>query len=799
MARHRSARPSVASMVSTTSTNGTRSRSKLSYEQSALLTLAENSLKRQKKPLNISAIVKDAERRAQEQGLSLGVQARTRIKKAVEKLSDNGAITEAPRKGRAPFQYSLTPKAVKAFNDAKSHRRSNIGIAKEMSDTLKGNDRPTKRRRSSMSAGVISSSQPSQHATIEKLKLELAVARSEIKSLKQSNQSLLDQQLDDDDDYDTFGSPTRKALSSQRSVVDSPIRPSGKKGLSFLGRHTRPTTPEPTEHGSPEYEAPEDIDYTNGIDAEREFTPPNSSPPDAMISRFEQFEQEPQILQERAQTEIKLKQHEASVSELTLEKARMAEEIATLKNQVQHERGIVAHLTQEKHEADLVRVELTQAYKDHDSTRRDLVQLEREKVDLEARCASMNLSQQELKILVSKAEVDIKAHMDIQSQLRATLISTNQELETANTSLLSSQEEARRLTESLAVAEATIAVLNENVSARESSYKDLQETQSLAAEQLRTLRSEVQSLRDTLSFAEDRATTAEAIAAERNLQIGGLQADREAMQTTVIGLREQKEELARENVTLMSRIKGSDALVADLRTQVEHMSSEAGALQGLVVDLRSSLDAAQLEKDAAEAKFEIKRSELSHRIADCEKANLEATRATEKLQDDLKASNSQLSDRKAEIIRLNSSLAGLRSEIKVLKDAKDIISSKLHSSVEETKKLNQRAGELQRQDEANIQEINRLKADLVHHKNSIEEHQDVISKLELQLDSLRNHKIESLRKRRARVEAEAKRLKDEEAELTQEAIDVDQWDETLSQSRAARSSLAPSFAIMSSP
>ncbi|KAF8761944.1 hypothetical protein RHS01_00484 [Rhizoctonia solani] len=697
-------------MVSTTSTNGTRSRSKLSYEQSALLTLAENSLKRQKKPLNISAIVKDAERRAQEQG---------------SRLDDNGAITEAPRKGRAPFQYSLTPKAVKAFNDAKSHRRSNIGIAKEMSDTLKGNDRPTKRRRSSMSAGVISSSQPSQHATIEKLKLELAVARSEIKSLKQSNQSLLDQQLDDDDDYDTFGSPTRKALSSQRS--------------------------------------------------------------------------EPQILQERAQTEIKLKQHEASVSELTLEKARMAEEIATLKNQVQHERGIVAHLTQEKHEADLVRVELTQAYKDHDSTRRDLVQLEREKVDLEARCASMNLSQQELKILVSKAEVDIKAHMDIQSQLRATLISTNQELETANTSLLSSQEEARRLTESLAVAEATIAVLNENVSARESSYKDLQETQSLAAEQLRTLRSEVQSLRDTLSFAEDRATTAEVIAAERNLQIGGLQADREAMQTTVIGLREQKEELARENVTLMSRIKGSDALVADLRTQVEHMSSEAGALQGLVVDLRSSLDAAQLEKDAAEAKFEIKRSELSHRIADCEKANLDATRATEKLQDDLKASNSQLSDRKAEIIRLNSSLAGLRSEIKVLKDAKDIISSKLHSSVEETKKLNQRAGELQRQDEANIQEINRLKADLVHHKNSIEEHQDVISKLELQLDSLRNHKIESLRKRRARVEAEAKRLKDEEAELTQEAIDVDQWDETLSQSRAARSSLAPSFAIMSSP
>jgi hypothetical protein len=37
MARHRATRPSIASVISTTSTNGTRSRKKLSYEQSEQL------------------------------------------------------------------------------------------------------------------------------------------------------------------------------------------------------------------------------------------------------------------------------------------------------------------------------------------------------------------------------------------------------------------------------------------------------------------------------------------------------------------------------------------------------------------------------------------------------------------------------------------------------------------------------------------------------------------------------------------------------------------------------------------
>ncbi|CCO27258.1 hypothetical protein BN14_01294 [Rhizoctonia solani AG-1 IB] len=760
----------------------------LAHDQSyrALLTLAENSLKRQKKPLNLSAIVKDAERRAQERGLSLGVQARTRIKKAVEKLGESGAIAEAPRRGRAPIQYSLTPKAVKVFNDAKSHRRSDAGIAKEMSDILKESDRPPKRRRSSVSAGLASSSQPSQRAIIDKLKAQLAAAQSEIKSLKHLNQDLLDQQLDNDDDYDAFGSPTRKALSSQRSEIDSSIRPSSVKGLSFLGRPTRPTTPEPTEHGSPEYEVPNDIHYTIGMEPEREFTPPLSSPPEAATS---QFEQEPQLLQESSETETKLKQLEASMAELSLEKIRMEEEIVALKNQVRHERETVAYLTQEKHEADLVRVELAQISKDRDSARRDVTRLEHAKGDLESRCSSIKLAEQELKTLLSKAEADIKTHVDIQSQVRAELIGTIQDLEAANTSLLSSHDEARRLTESLAVAEATMAVLNENILARESSYRDLQDDQLLATEQLRTLRSEVQSLRDTLSATESRATVAEATIAEHELRIGGLQADREAMQTTVVGLRSQKEVLAKENIALMSRIQELDALATDMHAQTASISSEAQGLRNLITDLQSSLNTVQAKKDEAEANFEVERSELNRSVIEYKTASLEATRMKEKLQDDLRACSSQLSDHKAEVARLNSTLSGLNSEMEVFKDSKTV----------EVNELNQRIHEIQRKDEGNMEQIRRLKTSLTQHKNSIEEHQDAISKLELQLDSLRQHKVESLRKRRARVEAEAKRLQDEEAELTQEAIDVDQWDESISQSRAGRSSLAPSFAIPSSP
>ncbi|CAE6470203.1 unnamed protein product [Rhizoctonia solani] len=798
MARHRATRPSIASVVSTASTNGTRSRSKLSYEQSTLLTLAENSLKRQKKPLNISAIVKDAERRAHEQGLPLGVQARTRIKKVVGELSERGAIAEAPRNGRAPVKYSLTPKAVRLFNDAKARRRSDIGIVKEVSDTLKGSDRPAKRRRSSVSMGVTSSPRSTQQTTVEKLKAELAAARSEIRSLKQSNQDLLDQQLDDDEDYDSFGSPTRKALSSQRLGTESPVRPPGDtRGFSFVGgRPTQPTTPEPTEHGSPEYDALDDNDFTLGMEMQREITPPNSSPPDATAPRFEPGHQ---VMQERSETEIKLKQLEASMAELTLEKTRMAEEIVTLQNQVRHERETVSRLTQEKHEADLVRVELTQVSKERDSAHRDVTRLEQEKAELEAGYASMKLAGQELKALVSKAEADIKTRVDAQSQLRTELADTTRELEMVNASLTASQDEARRLNESYAMTEATIAVLNGNLSARESTISELQKTRSLTAEQLQTLRGEIQALRDALLLAEDRITTAESIVNERGMQIGGLQADQEAMRATVAGLRAQKVELSNENSGLLARIKESNALVADLRAQVESITFEAQGLQTLVSDLQSSLNTTQLAKDEAEAEFEVECSNLNRRITERDATISEAGRVTEKLKDELVTCSNKLSDREAEVIQLNSALAKSISEVESLKNAKEVISNKLNSSTKEVKKLNERLGELQKRDKANVERIDELEADLVLHRNSIEEHQDVISKLELQLDRLRRIELESLRKRRAKVEAEAKRLRDEEAELTQEAIDVDQWDESLTQSRAARSSLAPSFAIQSSP
>ncbi|KAH7344514.1 hypothetical protein B0J17DRAFT_4251 [Rhizoctonia solani] len=797
MARHRATRPSIASVVSTASTNGTRSRSKLSYEQSTLLALAENSLKRQKKPLNISAIVKDAERRAHNQGLPLGVQARTRIKNVVGKLSENGAIAEAPRQGRAPARYSLTPRVVKLFNDAKAHRRSDVGIVKEVSSTLKGSDRPAKRRRSSVSEGVISSLRSTQQPTIEKLKAELATARSEIKSLKQSNQALLDQQLDDDDDYDAFGSPTRKALTSQRLGTDNlTCPPSGMRGFSFIGgRPTRPTTPEPTEHGSPEYEVPEDIDYAAGMGMDRDITPPNSSPPDATAPRLEP---EHQTL-ESSEAELKLKQLEASMAELTLEKTRMAEEIVALQNQVRHERETVSRLTQEKHEADLVRVELTQVTKERDSAHRDVARLEHDKEKLEDTCASMKLAEQQLKDLVSKKEADIKAHVDIQSQLCSELASTTRELETVNASLVTSQGEARRLTESLAVAETSIAVLNGNLSARESAVSELLETQSLNMGQLQTLRGEIQTLRDMLSMAEGRVATAETIAAERGLQIGGLQADQEAMRATVTGLRTQKAELADENSGLLLKLNESNTVATDLRAQIENMLSKEQSLQDSITNLQSSLDATRVEKKKVEAKFEAERSDLNRRIIDRNATISDADRLTKKLQGDLAVYSDKLSGHEAEVVRLNSALVESAAEIQSLKSAKDAISSKLNSSTEETKKLNKRLNELQRKDESNMKQIDQLEKSLVQYRNSVEEHQDVISKLELQLERLRSIELESLRRRRARVDAEAKRLRDEEAELTQEAIDVDQWDESLTQSRIGRSSLAPTLPILSSP
>lgn len=112
----------------------------------------------------------------------------------------------------------------------------------------------------------------------------------------------MDQQLDDDDDDDDiFGSPTRK---SRNAVTELPARPplAFGKSISFLGnRPTRPTTPEPTEHGSPEYEAPGEFDYDMGMN--RDITPPSSSQPDAInLERS----QDRSLVPEKSEMELKV-------------------------------------------------------------------------------------------------------------------------------------------------------------------------------------------------------------------------------------------------------------------------------------------------------------------------------------------------------------------------------------------------------------------------------------------------------------------------------------------------------------
>ncbi|KAG8696216.1 hypothetical protein FRC09_008651 [Ceratobasidium sp. 395] len=540
--------------MSTTSANGTRTRTKLSYEQNALLALAENSLKRNKKPLNVSAIVKDAERRAHEQGLELGIRARPRIKKAVEKLAEQGAIAEAPRKGRTPAEYRLTPKAVKVYNDAKSHRRSDIGIAKETLDTLKDDvERPNKRRRSSVSAAAASPPRPVQQATITKLKAELTAARSEIASLKKSNEELLDQQLDDDDDDIFDFSPN----ADTSRVTDRSARPSfpATHGLSFLGgRPTRPTTPELTENGSPEYDAPGEFDFDAGMT--REMTPPSSSPPDTLGPRRIHEQTTPQ----KSEIELKMERLETSMAELALEKAQMAEEIAALKNQVEHER---------------------------------------------------------------------------------------------------------------------------------------------------------------------------------------------------------------------------------LNAQVDSLHGE--------------LDAIRFDKDQLQARAEADSATAGRFIAQRDATIAERDMQVAKLGADLKGKSQELFERQKQIGQLQVALAESANETKSLRSSQKATETELATSIKTIEERNGAIADLRTKDQASTKRIGELKSDLAKHKEAIEEHQDVISKLELQLERLRDIEHESLRRRRARIQAEAKRLRDEEADLTRETIDVDQWDEGLSQSRAARASLAPSWGVSPSP
>jgi len=796
MARHRATRPSIASVISTTSATGARSRTKLSYEQNALLVLAENNLKKNKKPLNISAIVKNAERRAQEQGLSLGVRARPSIKKAVEKLSQHGAIAEAPRKGRAPVGYSITPKALKVYNEAKSHRRSEVGIAKEMVDTLKGSpDRPTKRRRSSVSATTASTPRPAQLATIEKLKAELATARTEIKRLTKSNQDLLDQQLDDDDDDDDiFGSPTRK---SRNAVTELPARPplAFSKSISFLGnRPTRPTTPEPTEHGSPEYEAPGEFDYDMGMN--RDITPPSSSQPDAInLERS----QDRLLVPEKSEMELKLERLEAAMSELALEKSRMAEEIVELKNQVQHERQNVTQLTQDKHEADLVRVELAQVNKDRDLALKDVSRLNQFNSALEGQQAATNLAKGQLEIFVSELQADIKSRTDAESIAQVKFINTAQDLEANRLSLASSQDEARRLTENLAMAEARVALLDSNLAARNATIAELQSAQSLTIKQLNTLRSDVQMLRDNLGTAQERVLIAETTTAERNSQIAGLKAEQEALQGTIEGLTAQKSMLVGEKATLIKQCEAMNAANEDLRAEVAGLGAQIEQLNVRVFELQQALSVVQGEKEQLQAKADTDGAEAQRSIEQHNTVIEERNHHVAMLESEAKNLARLLSERQENINRLDAALAKSDGTVRSLESTNKAANAKLDVSVKLSKELNGKVSELQGKDKANTKHIRELQADLIKHKDSLEEHQDVISKLELQLEKLRSIELESLRKRRARIEAEAKRLRDEEEDLTRETIDVDQWDESLSQSRAARSSIAPSWAIPSSP
>ncbi|QRV75925.1 Golgin subfamily A member 3 [Ceratobasidium sp. AG-Ba] len=786
MARHRATRPSIASVISTTSTNGTRSRTKLSYEQNALLALAENNLKKNKKSLNISAIVKAAERRAHEQGLELGVRARPSIKRAVEKLSESGAVVEAPRKGRSPAEYHLTPQAVKIYNNAKSHRRSDMGIAKETIDTLKGNtERPNKRRRSSVSSMAASSP---QRATITKLKAELATARSEIESLKKSNSDLLDQQLDDDDDDDIFGLPARSINAHKdKDLATGPLFVP-TRNLSFLGNHpTRPTTPEPTEHGSPEYDAPGEFDF--GIGMPEEMTPPSSSPPDAVRPEHVQVDQ---MTPQKSEMVLKMERLEAAMSELMLEKAQMAEEIIGLKNQVEHERQNTNRLTEVQHEADLVRVELAQASKDRDSALKEVSFLTQDNAALERRCVEVTTSKQQLESNVSKLNSELETHVTAEAEVRTCLADATQELEETKRSLALSQDEVQRLTEALDMAYTTSALLNDNLSARDATIVELQAGHNLMDKQLQTLRGEATTLRESLAAVQDRASLAEAALSERESQVLGLRAEQEAMRATIDGLQRQKSDLLSEKTEIIAL---SDSLKADAErdlAKINNLGREVEDLNTQIGNIRDDLEIALLNNQELRDKAEADNSTYGRLLA-------ERDIHIAKLKSNTRAQAQQLAERQSRINQLDAALARSTETIGSLQSSQKTLEVELAVAKDTIGALNQKIGELEAKDQTNAKRIAELKSDLSKHKNSIEDHQDMISKLELQLEKLRNIELESLRRRRARIEAEAKRLRDEEADLTRETIDVDQWDEGLSQSRAARSSLAPSWVAPSSP
>ncbi|KAG9125445.1 hypothetical protein FRC07_007582, partial [Ceratobasidium sp. 392] len=613
MARHRATRPSVASAISTASTNGTRTRTKLSYEQNALLALAESNLKRNKKPLNISAIVKDAERRAHEQGLELGVRARPRIKKAVEKL--------------------------------------------------------------------------------------------------------------------------------------------------------------PTEHGSPEYDAPGEFDF--GADAAREMTPPTSSPPDAVEHRRVQ---QVQTFPQKSELELKMERLEASMSELALEKAQMAEEIVALKNQVEHERQNASHLIQVQHEADLVRVELAQTIKDRDLALKDAMLLTQDNAILEGQRVDLTSAKERLDITVSQLNADLTARIASESEAQTSLINTTRELEATKHSLALVQDDVRRTNEEFAVAKALAAVQTDTLATRDATIAELHDARDLTSEQLQTLRSEVQALRDNLALANDRALRAETAVKERELQVSGLNAEQEALQGTIEGLQAHIDRLVNEKTELLAQVEAMKASAERDLAKIAELDNEIEGLNAQVDSLHGDLDAAQFDREQLQAKAEADNAAAGRFIAQRDATIAERDVQLAKLTTDLKSQSQELSKRQKRIGQLDAALSESSKTIASLRSSQKVTEAELAASIKKVEELNGTIADLRVQDQASKKHIGELKADLVKHKDALEEHQDVISKLELQLDRLREIELQSLRRRRARIEAEAKRLRDEEDDLTRETIDVDQWD-----------------------
>lgn len=468
------------------------------------------------------------------------------------------------------------------------------------------------------------------------------------------------------------------------------------------------------------------------------------------------------------------------MSELALEKSRMAEEIVELKNQVQHERQNVTQLTQDKHEADLVRVELVQVTKDRDSALKDVSRLNQFSSALEGQQAATNLAKDQLEIFVSELQADIKSRIDAESIAQAKFISTAQDLEAARLSLASSQDDARRLTENLAMTEARVALLDSNLAARNATIVELQSAQSLTTKQLHTLRSDVQTLRDNLATAQERVSIAETTTAERNSQVAGLKAEQEALQGTIEGLTAQKSLLVGEKVTLIKQCEAMNAANEGLRVEVAGLGAQIEQLNARVFELQQALSVVQGEKEQLQAKAVADSTEARRSIEQCNTVIEERNHHVAMLESEAKNLARLLSERQENIIRLDAALAKSDGAVRSLESTNKALNAKLDASVKLSKELNEKITELQGKDKANMKHIRELEVDLIKHKDSLEEHQDAISKLELQLEKLRSIELESLRKRRARIEAEAKRLRDEEEDLTRETIDVDQWDVSMS-------------------